>query len=58
MLPEGGAAAARVAVAIRGRVAGGWAAWLQDEDVPVGTPFLISPRFEYDVELNAFFRAL
>jgi len=36
---------------------GGWAAWLRDEDVPAGTPFLISPRFEYDVELNAFFRA-
>jgi hypothetical protein len=36
---------------------GDWAAWLRDEDVPERTPVLISPTFEYDVELNAFFRS-
>ncbi|MGK5738897.1 hypothetical protein [Micromonospora sp. URMC 103] len=30
-------------------------AWLVDIDIPVGTPFLISPLFEYDVTLNSFF---
>jgi site-specific recombinase XerD len=32
-----------------------WTRWLDRADIPVGTPFLISPRFEYDVALNAFF---
>jgi site-specific recombinase XerD len=32
-----------------------WARWLDRADIPVGTPFLISPEFEYDVALNAFF---
>ncbi|WP_169814559.1 site-specific integrase, partial [Nocardia pseudovaccinii] len=27
------------------------------DDVPPRTPFLISPRFEYDVQLNEFFRS-
>ncbi|PWV71307.1 Site-specific recombinase XerD [Prauserella marina] len=32
-----------------------WSDWLADEDVPSGTPYLISPTFEYDVDLNAYF---
>jgi site-specific recombinase XerD len=36
---------------------GGWSEWLAEEDIRVGTPYLISPTFEYDVELNAFFRS-
>ena len=35
-----------------------WEAWLADSDIPVGTPFLISPTFEYDVALNAFFSSV
>ncbi|CRK59196.1 Tiorf79 protein [Alloactinosynnema sp. L-07] len=42
-------------LAFVGQLPGGWSEWLADEDVPVRTPYLISPRFEYDVELNAFF---
>ncbi|MEU5847955.1 site-specific integrase [Saccharopolyspora shandongensis] len=34
-----------------------WSDWRKEDDVPVGTPFLISPWYEYDVELNAFFRS-
>jgi len=34
-----------------------WPTWLSAVDVAVGTPFLISPEFGYDVELNAFFRS-
>ncbi len=34
---------------------GDWERWLDEIDVPAGTPFLMSPRMEYDVELNAFF---
>ena len=30
--------------------------WLADEGIAPGTPFLLSPSFEYDVELNAYFR--
>lgn len=33
----------------------GWSGWRAAEGIPVGTPFLISPGFEYDIELNAFF---
>jgi len=40
-----------------GGLPGDWAGWLREEGVPAGTPFLISPRMEYDVELNAFFRS-
>jgi hypothetical protein len=40
-----------------GGLPGDWAGWLREEGVPEGTPFLISPRMEYDVELNAFFRS-
>ena len=32
-----------------------WDRWLAEDDTPERTPFLISPTFEYDVELNAFF---
>ncbi|MFE9219648.1 integrase [Streptomyces lavendulae] len=28
--------------------------WLDDAGIPDGVPFLLSPRFEYDVELNAY----
>jgi site-specific recombinase XerD len=34
-----------------------WEGWVAKQGVPVGTPFLISPMLEYDVELNAFFRS-
>ncbi|MFE3956056.1 tyrosine-type recombinase/integrase [Nocardia sp. NPDC059091] len=33
----------------------GFGVWA--ESVPAGTPFLISPRFEYDLALNEFFRS-
>lgn len=33
-----------------------WPQWLEEVDVPVGTPFLLSPALGYDVALNAFFR--
>jgi site-specific recombinase XerD len=36
-------------------VPGDWAGWLRQEDIPPGTPFLLSPSFEYDVTLNSFF---
>jgi hypothetical protein len=29
--------------------------WLDGEDIPDGVPFLISPRLEYDVDLNRYF---
>ena len=29
--------------------------WLADEAIAPGTPFLLSPVFEYDVDLNAYF---
>ena len=29
--------------------------WLADEGIAPGTPFLLSPVFEYDVDLNAYF---
>lgn len=32
--------------------------WLDAADVVEGTPFLLSPLFEYDVDLNGFFRGL
>jgi site-specific recombinase XerD len=30
-------------------------AWLDGEDIPDGTPFLVSPSLEYDVDLNGYF---
>jgi hypothetical protein len=33
-----------------------WDAWLAEIGVPVGTPFLTSPLFECDVQLNMFVR--
>ena len=33
-------------------------AWLDERDVPDGTPFLISPALEYDLDLNRYFLAL
>ncbi len=32
-----------------------WEGWLRDAGLVEGTPFLVSPGVEYDVELNAFF---
>jgi site-specific recombinase XerD len=32
-----------------------WDDWLRREEIPLRTPFLISPAFEYDVVLNSFF---
>jgi hypothetical protein len=29
--------------------------WLVNEGIAPGTPFLLSPVFEYDIELNAYF---
>ncbi|MEY2231621.1 hypothetical protein [Streptomyces sp. BF23-19] len=29
--------------------------WLDEMAIPDGTPYLLSPRFEYDVSLNAYF---
>jgi hypothetical protein len=31
--------------------------WLDERDVPEGTPFLISPALEYDIDLNRYFLA-
>ncbi|MFI6041118.1 hypothetical protein ACIA8C_05760 [Nocardia sp. NPDC051321] len=33
----------------------GWTDWVESAGLEVGTPFLVSPLFEYDVELNGFF---
>ena len=32
-------------------------AWLDERDVPEGTPYLISPALEYDIDLNRYFLA-
>ena len=32
--------------------------WLDEGGIAEGTPFLVSPLFEYDVDLNGFFRGL
>ena len=32
-----------------------WSRRRTDVGIPVGTPFLVGPAFEYDVQLNAFF---
>lgn len=29
--------------------------WLDEAGLPDGLPFLLSPRFEYDVALNSYF---
>jgi hypothetical protein len=34
-----------------------WTEWWRDNGIAPGTPYLISPLMEYDVVLNAFFRA-
>jgi hypothetical protein len=33
------------------------AGWLRRERLNEGTPFLLSPAFEFDVDLNEFFRS-
>ncbi|WP_083266539.1 tyrosine-type recombinase/integrase [Arthrobacter sp. U41] len=33
----------------------GWPEWRTKFGIPIGTPYLISPAFEYDIELNEFF---
>ena len=35
-----------------------WGGWLGLEGVVPGTPFLLSPRYEYDVALNDFFQSV
>jgi len=37
------------------QVSSGWDEWRAVSDVPVGTPFLVSPDFRYDVVLNGYF---
>jgi hypothetical protein len=32
----------------------GWQEWVDREDIVEGTPYLLSPEFEHDVELNTF----
>jgi len=44
-------------VADAGDVADDLDAWLDERDVPAGTPFLISPALEYDIDLNRYFLA-
>lgn len=44
-------------VADAGGVADDLDAWLDERDVPEGTPFLISPALEYDIDLNRYFLA-
>jgi hypothetical protein len=43
-----------VPVWLRG-VSDGVRSWLDEAGVPDGLPFLLSPRFEYDVALNSYF---
>ncbi|MFE2256123.1 integrase [Streptomyces cyaneofuscatus] len=31
-----------------------WELWLDDQGIPDGTPYLLSPRFVYDVNLNSY----
>jgi integrase family protein with SAM-like domain len=44
-------------VADAGGTADDLGAWLDERDVPDGTPFLISPALEYDIDLNRYFLA-
>jgi site-specific recombinase XerD len=37
---------------------GDWEGWLRRAEVVPGTPFLLSPTLEYDVELNGFFQSV
>lgn len=37
------------------RMQSDWDAWVSSADIPVGTPYLISPDLAYDVDLNRFF---
>lgn len=32
-----------------------WELWLDDLGIPDGTPYLLSPRFVYDTDLNSYF---
>ncbi|GGN29691.1 hypothetical protein GCM10011609_86900 [Lentzea pudingi] len=36
----------------------GWEEWLRREGVVPGTPYLLSPTFEYDLALNDFFQSV
>ncbi|BBZ14576.1 tyrosine-type recombinase/integrase [Mycobacterium branderi] len=36
---------------------GDWDGWLRRAAIVPGTPFLLSPRLEYDIELNAYFQS-
>lgn len=42
-------------VVLAGRSGEDWSGWLRKEGVLAGSPFLLSPEFEYDVGLNRFF---
>jgi site-specific recombinase XerD len=44
-----------VAPAVLAALGSGLQGWAGSAGIPVGTPFLISPGLEYDVELNRFF---
>lgn len=35
-----------------------WADWLRRADIMPGTPYLVSPSFDYDVVLNSFFHSV
>ena len=35
-----------------------WEGWLRHEDVVPGTPYLLSPSYEYDLVLNDFFQSV
>ncbi|MBU3063164.1 site-specific integrase [Nocardia sp. NEAU-G5] len=35
----------------------GWVDWLRQAELVPGTPFLLSPRWEYDLDLNRFFQS-
>ncbi|MFC9916411.1 hypothetical protein [Streptomyces sp. NPDC127197] len=32
-----------------------WERWLDDLGIPDGTPYLLSPSFVYDIQLNSYF---
>jgi hypothetical protein len=40
-----------------GELPADWQRWVAEDGTPARTPYLISPAFTYDVELNAFFRS-
>jgi hypothetical protein len=57
VLPAGRVAGAGHTSAVRRQLAGRLGGVVEGRGRAERTPFLISPTFEYDVELNAFFRS-